>query len=566
MTKYGDDVVRCAQDGAALVPADTFAHVDKDLSPGEVVGEYQIEGKLGEGGFGTVFRAVHPVIGKTAAIKVLNRQCSANPQMVSRFVAEARAVNQIRHRNIIDIFSFGQLPDGRQYYVMELLDGVTFDAYLAQHARLTFAQAFPILRGIARALDAAHAKDILHRDLKPENVFLVFDEDGGVQPKLLDFGLVKLLAEVSGEHKTKTGTPMGTPYYMSPEQSRGKDVDRRTDVYAFGALTFQVLTGKVPFDGDSTMDVLMKHIAEPPPRPSTVCGELAPALDDAILAMLAKEPSSRPTSVGQGLEALAAAAGQAGVAGPASLPVPPPPKAPVGVPFQGIPTIPTGTGPTLTPAAQPGPRVTPDAARAPGSGAAPLAQTFLPSEADVAASSPGSLPRPARRSPARLIAAVLVVGLGASVAAAVAFTSRRPPAAVASADAPPSASAQGRAADRPSAEIASASAGVGALAAGGASEASAAARTVAIRLEGAPRGATATLDGRDLGPLPGPFAVPAGVESRITVTAKSFRAREVVVTPSADATVKVALEKQPAAPAAGGKPAVSPDLIDFDKR
>ena len=137
MTKYPDSVASCTHDGEQLVPEEAFAYVDRDLAPGDQVGEYRIEGKLGEGGFGAVFRAIHPVIGKHAAIKVLSRQFSANPQMVSRFIAEARAVNQIRHRNIIDIFAFGQLPDGRQYYVMELLDGTTFDKYLHSNQRLT---------------------------------------------------------------------------------------------------------------------------------------------------------------------------------------------------------------------------------------------------------------------------------------------------------------------------------------------------------------------------------------------------------------------------------------------
>ena len=118
MTKYPDTVATCSADGSGLVPEAAYAYVDKELATGDVVGEYRIEGKLGEGGFGAVFSALHPVIGKHAAIKILSRQFSANPQMVSRFIAEARAVNQIRHRNIIDIFAFGQLPDGRQYYVM----------------------------------------------------------------------------------------------------------------------------------------------------------------------------------------------------------------------------------------------------------------------------------------------------------------------------------------------------------------------------------------------------------------------------------------------------------------
>src|SRR6478735_3641940 len=146
--------------------------IDADLDPGQVVGEYQVECKLGQGGFGAVFKAVHPLIGKQVAIKVLSQQYSSNPQMVSRFIAEARAVNQIRNRNIIDIFSFGQLDDGRQYYVMELLDGKTFDGYRKKKGRLSPEEAMPILRGIARALDAAHSHGIAHRDLKPENVFL----------------------------------------------------------------------------------------------------------------------------------------------------------------------------------------------------------------------------------------------------------------------------------------------------------------------------------------------------------------------------------------------------------
>ena len=167
--------------------------------------------------------------------------------MVSRFIAEARAVNQIRHRNIIDIFSFGQLDDGRQYYVMELLDGEPLDALIERDGRLPLAEAIPILRGIARALDAAHAKGIAHRDLKPENVFLGRDPTARVFPKLLDFGIAKLLAPEDGpKHKTRTGTPIGTPYYMSPEQCRGRDVDHRTDIYSFGVLAYRMLTGVLP--------------------------------------------------------------------------------------------------------------------------------------------------------------------------------------------------------------------------------------------------------------------------------------------------------------------------------
>lgn len=320
--RYPDDVEVCPLDGETLVEAEAMNSFDPDLQAGQVVGEYTIECKIGQGGFGSVYRAVHPVIGKAAAIKVLNRFYSSNPQMVSRFLAEARAVNQIRHRHIIDIFSFGQLDDGRQYYVMELLTGLTFDAYIQQQGRLSPEVALPILRGIARALDAAHAAGIAHRDLKPENIFLLFDEEGVAFAKLLDFGIAKLLSEsMSGMHKTRTGTPLGTPYYMSPEQCRGKNVDHRTDIYSFGVLVHLTLTGKLPFDGEGVMELLVKHVNEPAPRVSEVCPDLPRELDAPVLDMLEKDPAKRPQSLGAALDALAVAAKKAGYA--VKLPTPP---------------------------------------------------------------------------------------------------------------------------------------------------------------------------------------------------------------------------------------------------
>jgi serine/threonine-protein kinase len=308
---FDREVEVCPEHGVSLLPDAYVNQLDRDLEAGTMVGEYRVDAKIGEGGFGAVYRATHPLIGKSAAVKVLGRQFSSDPQMVSRFISEARAVNQIRHRNIIDIFSFGALPDGRQYYVMELLDGVPFDRYLRKHGRLSIAQALPILRGIARALDAAHQKGIVHRDLKPENVFLVESDEGPPTAKLLDFGIAKLMREgdETKQHKTRSGMAMGTAYYMSPEQCHGRNVDARTDVYAFGCMVFEVLTGKVPFDGESQMAVLVKHISVPAPRPTEVAPDLSPALDAPVLAMLAKDPAHRPASIGNALDALAEAAG-----------------------------------------------------------------------------------------------------------------------------------------------------------------------------------------------------------------------------------------------------------------
>ncbi|MDC0742876.1 serine/threonine-protein kinase [Polyangium mundeleinium] len=316
LATYSGDVATCPSDGTSLVPDDAIPAAALQLEPGRIVGEYRIERKIGEGGFGAVYAAVHPVIGKSAAIKILNPQYSHNPVMVSRFIAEARAVNQIRHRGIIDIFSFGKLDDGRQYYIMELLEGMTLEAYLRERGRLRPSEALPILRQIARALDAAHAAGIAHRDLKPENVYLVFDEDRTVFPKLLDFGIAKLLGD-SQSHKTRTGTPMGTPLYMSPEQCRGKQVDHRTDIYSFGVMTHAVLTGQPPFLGDDVMDVLMQQVQSPAPPLSSVCPDLGTILDAPVLRMLAKDPAERPASVTGAIDAVVDAARAAGIEVPA---------------------------------------------------------------------------------------------------------------------------------------------------------------------------------------------------------------------------------------------------------
>jgi tRNA A-37 threonylcarbamoyl transferase component Bud32 len=299
------------------------AHIgasDVDLREGDAVGDYVVAGKIGEGGFGSVYRAEHPLIGKQVAIKVLNRQYSADPSMVQRFVAEARAVNQIRHRNIIDIFGFGQLPDGRHYYVMEFLEGSPLDQYVTDRGRVSLADAIPILRSVARALDAAHGKGIAHRDLKPENVYLAFEEGGGLHPKLLDFGIAKLLTKEEGSapsFKTRTGAPIGTPYYMSPEQCRGRDVDHRTDIYAFGCVTYRMLTGVYPFDGPDYMEILIKQINEEPHPPSHLVAELPMAIDQVVSWMLKKNPAERPPNLLTAVRALEEAAVAAGVAVPA---------------------------------------------------------------------------------------------------------------------------------------------------------------------------------------------------------------------------------------------------------
>ncbi len=536
-TQYPDGAATCARDGASLAPDATFSHVDRDLTAGEMVGEYRIEGKLGQGGFGAVFRAVHPLIGKPAAVKVLSRQFSSNPQMVSRFIAEARAVNQIGHKNIIDIFSFGQLTDGRQYYVMELLAGTPFDQYLAQHGRLTLAQSLPILRGVARAVDAAHAKGILHRDLKPENVYLVFDEDGGVSPKLLDFGLVKLVSEAgSGSHKTKTGTPMGTPYYMSPEQCRGKDVDGRTDVYAFGAMIFEILTGEVPFNGDSAMDVLVKQMSADPPSVTTRVAGLPAEVDGAFRQMLAKDPGDRPRTLGEALELLARAVNGAGFDAAA-------PSHPSHV--SGETSTSLGTVPTLI---------------GKGSSSADVIRVVVASDANVRARSVGAhtfagseaeifTPRRSRSKVVAIGALTAMVAMALVVALATKPGSAPHEPARGLVDVLPMPSPQP-------------SAGVIAGSAPTTTTSAAVSNTVDVRVDAVPPGAKVFVDGVAVGVAPGPFALKTGVRAKVTVMAKGYKSTEITLTPTEAVLVPVALEKLVSPPPLHR---VSNDLEGFDK-
>lgn len=283
---------------------------DLELSEGLEVGEYVIDQKIGAGAFGDVYAGHHPLIGKKAAIKVLAPKYSVDAAMVSRFIAEARAVNQIRHQNIIDIFSFGQLPDGRRYYVMEYLDGAPLDEFVeARGGRLPLSELLPVLWQLARALDAAHSTGIAHRDLKPANVFLSTDYEGELFPKLLDFGIAKLIGEESQTgHQTATGMAMGTPNFMSPEQCEGKTVDHRTDIYAFGVMTYNLLVGDLPFSGNSAVELMMAHITQAPKPPSEACPELPPEIDAPILHMMAKAPEDRPDNLTLAMDALERAA------------------------------------------------------------------------------------------------------------------------------------------------------------------------------------------------------------------------------------------------------------------
>ncbi len=303
--------VECPRDGTLLEPeADPFANTAVRATPralldppklgadpliGQHLGEYRVEAQIGSGGMGLVYRAVQPVIGKKVAIKVLRKEMSRDPVHMERLLAEARAVNAIRHRAIIDIFNFGTLPDGRQYLVMEFLDGIALDLQLQEQGPLPLPQALAFLRDLASALSAAHQAGVVHRDLKPSNVFVV--RQGGVQyVKLLDFGLAEQKVAPTTGGSASDGLVMGTPEYMAPEQAQGESVSAQTDLYALGVMAFEMLSGKLPFESTTPMGYLMQHIRAEPPDIRTLRAEVPAEVAELISQLLKKRPGERPAS------------------------------------------------------------------------------------------------------------------------------------------------------------------------------------------------------------------------------------------------------------------------------
>jgi serine/threonine protein kinase len=298
---------RAERPGAARpgppLPEDTVR--SQEVSAGEVIGDYQVDEVIGSGSFGVVVRATHRALGREVAIKVLRREFAADEQVLGRFAAEARAVNQIRHPNIIDVYGFGALPDGRHYYVMDLLRGESLAARLGADTRLEMPAALAILRPLAAALGAAHQGGITHRDLKPENVFVAQGPEGeGV--RLLDFGVAHIPRAVAPERPgTEVGMVLGTPCYMAPEQALAEPVDPRTDVYALGVMAYRMLTGRLPLDGRSTREILKRQLHGPPPAaPSSLVPGLPAHVDAALEWMLTADVKARCPDVRSAMDAL----------------------------------------------------------------------------------------------------------------------------------------------------------------------------------------------------------------------------------------------------------------------
>lgn len=293
----------CPDDGSRLSSssqAHDLAGVDPLIGM-TLDGRYRLLRAIGEGGMGVVYEAEHVLIEKRVAIKVLRESFTRRPDVVERFRQEAKSASKIGHPNIVDVSDFGETPNRSSFIVMEMLIGEDLADVLSRECALSPARAATIVFQIAIALAAAHRKGIIHRDLKPENIYLI-ERDG--QPdfvKIVDFGVAKMsdIETLGGRKLTRTGMIFGTPEYMSPEHAGGKSLDHRVDIYALGVMLYELLTGRVPFEGDNFMDVLSKHGRDPVPELRAVNpgARVSSELARVVFRALEKEPERRYQSM-----------------------------------------------------------------------------------------------------------------------------------------------------------------------------------------------------------------------------------------------------------------------------
>ncbi len=266
-------------------------------------GRYRIESLLGQGGMSAVYKGTDPNLRRTVAIKLIHGHLSDDPQFVSRFEEEAAAVAQLKHPNIIQVYDFDN--DGDTYYmVLEFVPGETLQARLRKlnqaRAHMPPDEVRDLVAGVCDALEYAHQRGMIHRDVKPANVMIT--PEG--QPILMDFGIAKI---VGGKQHTATGNVIGTASYISPEQVRGETLDARVDIYALGVMLFEMLSGRPPFEGDSAMTVMMKHVNEPVPDLAQLNPDVPPALVAVTMRALEKDRNRRFRSAGEMAAALRSA-------------------------------------------------------------------------------------------------------------------------------------------------------------------------------------------------------------------------------------------------------------------
>ncbi len=287
--------------------------VEPDPLIGQRLGSFGLERVLGRGAMGTVYAGVHALIGSRVAIKVMHAAAAKDPSLAARFCAEGKAVNQVRHENVVSIFDFALAPDGRPYMVMELLEGQPLSGLLTQPVEAQIL--VPLLVQACNGLHAAHQMGVVHRDLKPDNLFLV-RRAGRQVPlvKVLDFGVAKLRSPTLAPDETAAGMMLGTPSYMAPEQWGSPEVDARCDVYALGVTAWRALVGRLPYTGKTTADLLMAHRDGGAPAPHEVNAAVPECLSEVVMKAMAPTPDARFASAQAFAQALEEVASELGFA------------------------------------------------------------------------------------------------------------------------------------------------------------------------------------------------------------------------------------------------------------
>jgi eukaryotic-like serine/threonine-protein kinase len=273
-------------------------------------GRYRILRKLGSGGMANVYLAEDEELGRRVAIKILNDRHASDESFVERFRREAKNAAGLSHPNIVSVYDRGE-AEGTYYIAMEYLEGRSLKERIVGEGALPIAAAIEVTRQILRALNFAHARGIVHRDIKPHNVLLAQDGPGDGEPrfKVTDFGI----SRTTTSQMTEAGSIVGTAQYLSPEQARGAAVDQRSDVYSVGVVLYELLTGKLPFTGETPLEIAMKHLSEVPKPPSELRREIPADLDMVVLRALAKDPEDRYESAQEMERELARVAGGGGV-------------------------------------------------------------------------------------------------------------------------------------------------------------------------------------------------------------------------------------------------------------
>ena len=532
---------------------------------GTVVGErYRVLRELGEGGMGRVYLAEHVVLGKRFALKVLRDEFCSREDLVKRFQQEAIAASRIGQENIVNVSDFGRTAQGSLYFVMEYLEGTNLAEQITQFGAMQASRAVPILIQITKALAAAHSQGIIHRDLKPDNVVLGRKEDGTDLAKVLDFGISKVGETKAGGRLTQQGMVVGTPEYMSPEQATGaEELDARSDIYSLGVMAYELLSGKIPFEGESSLAILLKHQNDVPVPLRSQRPDIAIPieLERLVMRMLEKAPESRPQSMVEVGQALAASIGRT-FTGPTAV-SPAIAAAPKSVAPEADPELHRSTGPMETlpapAAARPRP-VSPSTAPPP---AAPLRRNSAPLQTDELAAVK-STPRETLKVLG--VATLFGLAIGAvalllwpsprAVVAPVSITQVTIPQASRTPTAPP--------APAPTLPVAAAPAPAPtpAPAAPPPSAVAPPPANARVQVSSTPSGAIVSNAHGKIGETPLTFELPAGGTERLQVSAAGYRPKTLSVS-SSDRHVDVRLDR--AAPAQPPKTGASPESDPYGK-